>query len=261
MLARNWIRLSVLFALMALLLNQRDSYACDPQPPCEKEAIPAYPALDAPAFVKSWKKTDFANDWVPPQCTGWTASGFTTLITIAARFRSNENSDGLLLHFGAISDLAGMRYWSATHKQWRILVVDAYALTNPQLNHKRKDFTADELKQGGTLYFEQVDNLSGKSIYKMKILEASPLRIVIDVENFTPVRFHFIPVFDPGELQSIYFLDRETAGVWRYYSIVRTGKHANHLIAGNESSAINRAVAFYRHFVGIPTDSEPPAAR
>ena len=27
------------------------------------------------------------------------------------------------------------------------------------------------------------------------------------------------------------------------------------------ASSINRAVAFYRHFVGIPTDQEPPAAR
>jgi len=42
---------------------------------------------------------------------------------------------------------------------------------------------------------------------------------------------------------------------------VRTGKNANRLITGNESSAVNRAVAFYRYLVGIPTDQEPPAAR
>jgi hypothetical protein len=34
----------------------------------------------------------------------------------------------------------------------------------------------------------------------------------------------------------------------------------NRMIAGNASSAVNRAIAFYRHFVGIPTDREPPAA-
>ncbi len=31
-------------------------------------------------------------------------------------------------------------------------------------------------------------------------------------------------------MQSIYFLDRESDDVWRYYSIVRTGKNANQLI-------------------------------
>jgi hypothetical protein len=64
-----------------------------------------------------------------------------------------------------------------------------------------------------------------------------------------------------GELQSVYFLDREPDKVWRYYSIARTGSKANGLIAGNESSSVNRAVAFYRSLVGIPVTQEPPAAR
>ena len=68
-------------------------------------------------------------------------------------------------------------------------------------------------------------------------------------------------IFHPGDLQSMYFLDRESDNVWRYYSIVRTGKNASGLIAGNESSSANRAVAFYRHLVGIPTAQEPPGAR
>ena len=62
-------------------------------------------------------------------------------------------------------------------------------------------------------------------------------------------------------MQSVYFLDREGDGVWRYYSIMRMGKNANGLIARNEASAINRAVAFFRHMAGIPTAQEPPAAR
>lgn len=79
-------------------------------------------------------------------------------------------------------------------------------------------------------------------------------------ENVTTMRYSFIPVLRPGEMQAIYFLDRESS-TWRYYGIVRTGKNANKRIAGNESSSINRAVAFYRYLVGIPTDQEPPAAR
>jgi hypothetical protein len=62
-------------------------------------------------------------------------------------------------------------------------------------------------------------------------------------------------------MQSAYFLDRESENVWRYYSMVRTGKNASRLTAGHESSSINRAVAYYRALAGIPGDQEPPAAR
>jgi hypothetical protein len=74
------------------------------------------------------------------------------------------------------------------------------------------------------------------------------------------MRYLLIPVFRPGGVQSIYFLDRESDVVWRYYNIVRTGINASRF-ASNESSAINRSVAFYRYMVGIPTDQEPAAAR
>jgi hypothetical protein len=86
-------------------------------------------------------------------------------------------------------------------------------------------------------------------------------RLVFDVENVSTMRYLFIPLLHPGEMQSIYFLDRESENVWRCYSMVRTGQNANRLFLGNESSAINRAVAFYRSLVGIPTSQEPPASR
>jgi hypothetical protein len=75
------------------------------------------------------------------------------------------------------------------------------------------------------------------------------------------MRLLFVTLFDPGEMQSIYFLDRESDRVWRYYSIARTGRDASPLAVGHEASAINRAVAFYRTLAGIPADREPPAAR
>jgi hypothetical protein len=232
-----------------------------PRPPCGKEPIPPYPGLDDLAIVKSWSKSDFGRDWKPPACTGWAEVGFTTLVTIAARFPHTSDAGGLLRHIGAISELAGMRYWSTTHKQWQTLIVNAYALTNSQTGQRRGDFTADEMKEGEVLYFEQVDNLSGKAIYRMHIVEVSASRLVFDLENVSTMRYWFIPIFHPGDLQSMYFLDRESDNVWRYYSIVRTGKNASGLIAGNESSSVNRAVAFYRYLVGIPTTQEPPGAR
>jgi hypothetical protein len=154
-----------------------------------------------------------------------------------------------------------MRYWSTTHQQWQTLIVEAHALTDLHGGQRRANFTPHEMTAGKVLYFEQIDNLTGKAIYRMHIAEASENRLVFDVENVSTMRYFFIPVLHPGEMQSIYFLDRESENVWRLYSIVRTGKNANRLITGNESSAINRAVAFYRWLVGIPTGQEPPAAR
>ena len=232
-----------------------------PMPPCGMEPIPAYPDVNEEAVVKSWSKSDLGHDWKPPGCTDWAQVGFTTLVTIAARFPHTSKAEGLLRHIGAISELTGMRYWSTTHKQWRTLIVDAYALTDSKDGQRREDFTPAEMKDGSVLYFEQVDNLSGKSIYRMHIIEASASRLVFDVENVSTMRYYFVPIFHAGELQSVYFMDRETDKVWRYYSIMRTGSKANGLIAGNESSSINRAVAFYRSLVGIPAEQEPPAAR
>jgi hypothetical protein len=232
-----------------------------PLPPCGGEPIPPYPGVNEQAVVKSWSKSDLGRYWKPPECTGWDEVGFTTLVTIAARFPDTSEAEGLIHHVGAISQLAGMRYWSTTHKQWRILIVNAYALTDSKPGRRREDFTPDEMKKGKVLYFEQVDNLSGKAIYRMHIIEASANRLVFNVENVSMMRYYFLPVLHPGELQSMYFLDRESDKVWRYYSIVRTGKNANALIAGSESSSINRAIAFYRYLVGIPTTQEPPGAR
>jgi len=243
-------------------LCQPHAYAqSTPQLPCGMEPVPPYPRLDDPAIVKSWKKSETGSDWRPPACSGWAGLGFTTLVTTAARFRYSSEAEGLLGRIGAISELAGMRYWSTTHKQWQTLIVDAHALTGLQHNQRRENFRPDEMKEGSVFYFEQVDNLTGKAIYRIHIAEASADRIVYDVENLSTVHYLFVPLFQPGEIQSAYFLDRESREVWRYYSIVRTGTNANGLLVRNESSAVNRAVAFYRHLVGIPGDQEPPAAR
>jgi len=202
---------------------------------------------------------------MPPACTGWAEAGFTTLVTTAARFRYSSGVEGLLRHIAAISGLAGMRYWSTTHKQWQTLIPAAWALTDPQSQRRRGDFTPGEMKEGSALFFEQEDNLTGKGVFRMRILEASADRIVFNVENVSTMRYLFVPVFHPRDMQSVYFLDRgsDIAGddLWRFYSIVRTGLNASSLVTANESSAINRAVAFYRWLVGIPGDQEPPAAR
>jgi hypothetical protein len=255
------MRTFAIIAAFALSLGWPCAAKSGPQPPCGKESVPEYPALDESAIVKSWSQSDLGRDWKPPACTGWAETGFTTLVTIAARFRNASDSENLLRHVGAISELAGMRYWSTTHQRWLTLILGAYAVTDSQHGQRREDFRSDELREGKVLYFEQADNLSGKALYQMHIVEFSASRLVFEVENVNTMRYGFLPILHAGEMQSIYFLDRESETVWRYYSMMRTGKNANGLAVGNQASAVNRAVAFYRHLVGIPTSQDPPAAR
>jgi hypothetical protein len=247
-----------------MLLCQAHGYAqSGPQPPCGTEPLPPYPGLDHSPIVKSWSEADFGRGWKPPSCTGWSEVGFSSLITIVARFRYTAGAEGLLGHIGAISNLAGMRYWSTTHQQWQTLIVEAHALTGSQPPQRRQDFTPDEMQEGKLLYLEQTDNLSGAANYRMRLGEVSTGRIVFDIENVGTMRYFFMTLYHPGEMQSIYFLDRESDSVWRYYGIARIGRNASRLATGpgHASSTINRAVAFYRSLVGIPTDQEPPAAR
>jgi hypothetical protein len=232
-----------------------------PSPPCGAEPVPTYAAAGDVPVVKSWKESELGADWKPPECAHWTETGFTTLVTTTGRFASAADGSELLRHVGAISSRAGMRYWSNTHKQWRTLILEAHAVTDSPHGQARGDFTTDEMKAGAVFYFEQTDNLMGKATFRMQILEASASRIVFEVENISTMRYAFIPVIRPGEMQGIYFLERESNEVWRYYGMLRTGKNANKRVAGNEASSINRAVAFYRYVAGIPTDQEPPAAR
>jgi len=241
------------FVLPAMLLWQAI-------PPCGEDAVPSYPSLDQPPLVKFWSEAEFGRAWKPPACTGWTETGFSTLITAVARFRYSAGPEGLLRRIGAISEMACVRYWSTTHQQWQTLIVDAYAIVGPK-SGRRPDFLPDEMQEGKVLYFEQADNLAGKAVYRMQVMKAGADRIVFAVENVTTMRYLLLTLFHPADVQTIYFLDRESEGIWRYYALSRTGRKANRLAAGHEASSINRAVAFYRFLAGIPTDQEPPAAR
>jgi len=116
------------FVFAAMLLSQAHGYTQPgPRPPCGNDPIPPYAGVDSPPNVRFWSGSDFGHDWRPPECTGWTAAGFATLVATAARFRYASGAEGLLRHIGAISERAGMRYWSTTHQRWQTLVVSAHA--------------------------------------------------------------------------------------------------------------------------------------
>jgi hypothetical protein len=261
LLHRRWpgVVLLVLFAAI-FGCEAANNFDPGPAPPCGNTTVPPYSDVDMPPTVKAWDRSDLDPNWTPPACTGWTAPGFRTLVVTAADFHHDSGLEGLLRRIGAISELKGMRYWSTTHKQWQTLIVSAYALSGPAGGQRRKDFLPDELVENKSLYYQQEDNLSGKATYRMHIQSISPDRLVFDTENIGTMRYLLLPIFHAGEMQSIYFFERESQNVWRYYSITRIGANASRLAGGHAASSINRAVAFYRYLAAIPTDLEPPAA-
>jgi hypothetical protein len=176
----------VLAMLTAIVVWSVPSVAdSGPQPPCGRETFPPYPNLDNPPVAKVWDRNELGRDWMPPIRTDWASSGFSTLVVTVARFRHTSGVEGLLRHVGAISELAGMRYWSTTHKRWQTLIVDAYSVAGPVGDRRRKDFSLDELAGGQRIYFQQEDSLSGKATYQMRIRSATPDRLVFDSENIS----------------------------------------------------------------------------
>jgi hypothetical protein len=208
-----------------------------------------------------WPATTEGHNWKPLACTQWDSVDVSTVVATAARFPFRGGAEGLSRRIGAVSETAGALYWSTTQKKWQKLILDAHALTAAEGGQVRPDFKPAEIAEGRTLFFEQEDNLFGNVTYRMHIRKASPRSLVFDIENTTPIRYLTIPIFQPGQAQSIYYLEKESDEVWRYYAIARTVGKAGALLAGHESSAINRAVALYRRLAGIPGDLEPPAAK
>jgi hypothetical protein len=175
------------------------------------------------------------------------------LVALAARFSYGGSADALLARFAAISTLKGLRYWSVTEGCWRTLITNATALTGPDHEHPRPDFTLPEMRSGKDLYFVQSDNRAGGDVvYRMHVREVSQTRLVVAIENVTPVQRFMLTLFNPGDLQSLHFLERQGPNVWSYYGLAWAGETTASLLAVPEASYVNRAKAFYSHFVGLP---------
>ncbi len=232
-----------------------------PVPPCGAPPVPAYAAPESEPAVRYWERKDVSRDWKFPSCVPWTGTGFASMVTVSARFRHLGGADALISRVAAISGLKGIRYWSKTHGEWRTFIEDASALSAPDRAARRKDFSPDEIRAGAAVYFLQQDNVAGNVVYRLRVHESSPNRVVVGMENAGSVKKFFKTILHPTDAQMLYFFDRQSNDVWSFYGIMRVSDNASSLATGSPQSAINRAVAYYRHFAGIPTDKDPPAAK
>jgi hypothetical protein len=233
-----------------------------PRPPCAAQPVPDYPPVGDASNVRLWTRSDLGSDWTPPSCTAWQHGAATIVTGLAGHFKYPGSAEALLARFGAVSSLVGVRYWSVTDKQWNNMFARAVALDGPDPKKTRGDFSASELRAGGNFYFVAADNRSGKdAVSRLRVSATNSAHFVVETENVTPLRWTFLTYAAPGDLQTWYFLDRDNAGAWRYYSLTRV-LYASSLFSSvipNESY-INRAVAMYRHILNLPGDRDPPAA-
>lgn len=253
-------RLRTFCALTFLLIAPLPAAAAGPTPPCAGSAVPAYAPLGQPPAFAVFRRSDLA-DWRPDACAHLPIAPPARLLALAGRIAGPLERDALLTRFGAISQQRGIRYWSVTDRRWLVLVTGAEALSGPTLALRRSDFTADELKAGQDLYFAQQDNRSSAPvIFRMRIRDLTPGSFVFETENVTPVRYLMIQIYPAAGLHTLIYLERADDGAWNYYSLNEIVSE-NHLFAASDKSFVNRAIAFFRLFAGIPTDREPAAAR
>jgi hypothetical protein len=244
-----------------LLAPGRSVAESAPHPPCASPPSPAYAEVGSLPAVRVWAGTDLGPDWVPAACTGWRPLAFRTLVAAAGRFRFSGLAEDLLARFAAVTALTTIRYWSVSDQRWENLVTSASALSGSDASTHRPDFRVNEMTAGAALYFVQNDNRSTNDVvYRLRVQEFGPDRLMIETENVSSVRYLLLPLAGPGDLQALYFLERQTSNKWGYYSLARTSASTSLLIGGHEASYINRAVALFRYIAGLPTDQEPPAA-
>lgn len=225
---------------------------------CAAEILPPQPPPGTPPAIHAWTGKSVPAATLA-RCAGWDDWRPRVAVALAGDLRIDGGTDALLARIGAIGTLGGIKYWSTDARGWEELVAVAAALDGPDAEARRPDFSADELRDGETRYFVQYDNRStGGVIFRMRAAVLDEDRIVLAVENASAVGFLFVSAFEPRDLRSVHVLRRLAPDRWAYFGIY--GAREGTFDVLDRASAINRAVAYYRHIAGVPTDRDPPAA-
>ena len=245
--------------LILFLFSPTLGYAGTEELLCDTGIRPVYPPIGPPPLIETWTKDRLKGSSKGLDCTDLNLQRFTLLLALTGSFRSKESGDALLVRFGSISTLQGIRYWSVTDNRWETMITDATALEGPDINRQRTDFTLPEMKGGKDLYFSESDNrASDKVVCRMRIPETSGNRLEVNTSNITGINLFHLPVFDPGDLQSLFFVERINPDTWGYYSLSGIREKGIVSIEDHQKSYINRANAMYRHFTGAMPDRDPP---
>lgn len=219
---------------------------------------PYYPPLNAPPVARAMRAT--VDSAAPAGATCFEKTGLAaTWVTVASVIRTTDSTSAFIARFGAISELLTVQYWSTTDQKWRPLVSSASALAGTTPAQPRPDYSPAELATGDDRYYSITDTRSGHATkYRLRLREGRPGHVVVETSNIDAIKQWGITLYAANGLDTLYFLDERSPGVWTYYSITRV-LPASAIVAGHQKSYINRATALYRHYVHLPTDAEPPS--
>jgi len=233
--------------LLALaLLASSISHANDPapRPPCE-ELAPVPPFGAEEPSLEVWTNLD----WRPPGCIGWGDGRYRSVIALAGRIAGTDEAT-LKSRIGAISRMRGLKYWSVTENAWRELIKDAHALAGPG-GSRRDDFAAEDVRTGAEMYFVEEDNRSSAPVtYRVRVLQATSDRIVVEVDNTSPVESMLVTLYPPGALRTVYVFAKLDSTSWGLYLLAASTAAASPMVRLARDSSVNRARAMFGHFAG-----------
>ncbi|HST02997.1 MAG TPA: DUF6675 family protein [Usitatibacter sp.] len=236
-----------LFVALLLAAPRVQAEAALPDDLCDAKLPPVAPTADGEPGTQTWSNVQ----WDPPQCLGWPSGKYRLVVELAGRIENVDETE-LRRRLGAISELRGTRYWSVTEGAWRELITEASALAGPG-GEARADFAPAEIRRDATLFFSQTDNRSSKPVaYSMKVVDASPGRIVVETANDSPIESMMLTLFPPGSLHAAYVLTRTAPRSWSFHALSATTGEASGLVSLSKASYINRAKALFAHLAGIP---------
>jgi hypothetical protein len=222
-------------------------------------APPVFAPLNAPPIAQATRVRDGGAPPAGASCFG-KADSAATWITVASIVQTSNSQNAFIERLGSISALLAVQYWSTTDQKWRPMVSSASAVASSNSRQPRADYSLAELITGEDRYYSVTDSRSGRAVtYRLRLWPSQPSELVVESANVDAIKQWGITLYAPGGLHTLYFLKKQSPDVWAYYSITRLQPNS-FLAEGHDKSFINRAVALYRHIVGLTTDAEPPSA-
>lgn len=209
-----------------------------------------------------WLDHRYLETWQAAPCLAWTMKPATVLVAIAGRFEQSGTTRELLARLGAVSTHASIRYWSVSRQKWRPLLERNFALSAPNRNARRQDFTLDELEAGDQVLVLQDENGPARElIQRYSIIHRDAEKLIVRTTNLTRSKMMLATLFEAGGSDMQLWVEREAGKVWTYYSLTRLSGSSLLANPALERSYMNRAAAFFHFLAATPEELQSPAAR
>jgi hypothetical protein len=239
-----------------LLPRPAQAWGTDPPTVCGSAPQPAYPPPDRPALVHSWVSGGH-QDGPLPDCSAMRQREQELLVRVTASYQGSADLDEQLLHFGKVSMLKGMQYWSFTDRKRQTLIRDSFAVDQSGSVKPRADFSVAELRRGDELYFVHSDNRSSTLVpFALRLMQVGADGFLVRIENVADIRYLGFTMIAAREMQWAVSLERLGPRHWGYRSLLgsrrlRLGRAEQHRL-----SNLSRAVAMYDLLAGCQTEIE-----